>query len=99
MDATRTADSITQRMQVEREILGYVVAGMRLALGMPLGAESAGDWLDRVRFQSESLRRHVGRLRQVEEQGGCLQFAVEWQPDEGLAPDETRRRHELLADD
>ena len=73
------ANSIAERIRLEREILTHVRQAVRLAVRAPFDLETSAEWHERLCFLLDSFGRHMRRLFTIEEEGGYLDFVVDSQ--------------------
>ena len=71
---------VAAQCRAENEILRHVKAGLRLSLDLEVRAVGLDRKLSSVRFTTQSFRRHMQRLFDLEEDGGYMVIVGELKP-------------------
>ena len=85
---------IARQTQIEHEMLGHLIGGLRVTAGWQVPGPEAARKLSTLRFLAGSFQRHLERLLALEEGDGYMGLALEASPRLARATAALRAEHD-----
>jgi hypothetical protein len=85
---------VARQTQIEHEMLGHLIGGLRVTAGWKVPGPDASRKLSTLRFLAQSFQRHLERLLALEEADGYMGLAMGASPQLARATAALRAEHD-----